>query len=654
MTGGIFSGLKKKTALPAKVDIVAAAHAYAAVFSSEADKSNTYLQNGHLHKAKAIECYKLVLKLDPRNSVAAKELRALGVSDRELASTIGDSKEEERNIELSPADQGLDASSSSSSAREHSKLAAEQEDGSTPKPVKPLPTIADMSSMPYEASPEGGQSPIIPAIPQRPRRVVEGAPQIKRREWRFWIAASIIVVCLVSGGALMLKDAPFEIAQDAYRGVIAKSQDAYRGVVALSEDAYRGVVAKSQDAYRGVVALSEDAYRGVVALSEDAYRGVVAKSEEAYRGVVAKSEDAYRIAEAKSEDAYRSVVGKIHQLTAPENATVEAAARKDAEEKALAEAAARKSVAEKVAPEAAERRIEEESLEAFEERIWAEAAREVAEAVAQAKTQEAGKRQLAEAARVKAEEAARKAAEGMPKSGVEGKEQGGKAVAEAVAQAKAQEAAKRQLAEDARLKAEEAARKAAEGMPKSGVEGKEQGEKAEAALNLSEQDRKSVQTALNSLDYEIPTVTGYFGSRTRAMITAWQKKQRLPETGYLDAPQLVALQEQARLAKAADETKLDVRQQAERAEAGLNLSEQDRKRVQVALNSLGHEIATATGYFGPRTRAMITAWQKAQGLPETGYLTEVQLATLRQQAAPALTKYDQAQTKPKEGNPGTR
>ena len=101
-------------------------------------------------------------------------------------------------------------------------------------------------------------------------------------------------------------------------------------------------------------------------------------------------------------------------------------------------------------------------------------------------------------------------------------------------------------------------------------------------------------------------------------------------------------------AKRADEANLDARQQPEWAEAALNLSEQDRKRVQVALNSLGHEMPTVTGYFGPRTRAMIKAWQKAQGLPETGYLTEAQLAALRQQAAPALTKYDQAQTKPKE------
>ena len=139
-------------------------------------------------------------------------------------------------------------------------------------------------------------------------------------------------------------------------------------------------------------------------------------------------------------------------------------------------------------------------------------------------------------------------------------------MAEAQARAAAQEAAKRQAAEDGRLKAEEAARKAAEGKPKSDAE---------------------------------------------------------------------------------------VRTQAERAEAGLKLSDQDRKRVQVALNSLGHKIPTATGYFGPRTRAMITAWQKTQRLPETGYLTEAQLATLRQQAAAALAKYDQAQRKVKENPRGT-
>ena len=70
-------------------------------------------------------------------------------------------------------------------------------------------------------------------------------------------------------------------------------------------------------------------------------------------------------------------------------------------------------------------------------------------------------------------------------------------MAEAQARAAGQEAAKPQAAEDARLKAEEAARKATEGKPKSDVEVRQQAERAEADLNLSEQDRKRVQVALN-------------------------------------------------------------------------------------------------------------------------------------------------------------
>jgi len=293
-----------------------------------------------------------------------------------------------------------------------------------------------------------------------------------------------------------------------------------------------------------------------------------------------------------AEDAYRSALAEVQRLTGVENVEAEAAARKAAEEKARVEAAARKAVEGKALA------------------VPPKSARE------KALTEAAARRSAEEKASM--EEAARRAAE------------------------------QKLAAEDARLKAEEEARKAAEGKPKSAAELREQAEKAEAALALSVQDREKVQVTLNSLGHEIPTVTGHFGLRTRAMITAWQKKQGLPETGYLDASQLAALREQATPAKRADEAKLDARQQPEWAEAALNLSEQDRKRVQVALNSLGHEMPTVTGYFGPRTRAMIKAWQKAQGLPETGYLTEAQLAALRQQAAPALAKYDQAQTKPKE------
>ena len=161
------------------------------------------------------------------------------------------------------------------------------------------------------------------------------------------------------------------------------------------------------------------------------------------------------------------------------------------------------------------------------------------------------------------------------------------------------------------------------------AQGAASGPKTEAALNLSEEDRKRVQAALTALGHEVPA-TGYFGPITRSMITAWQKSRGLAETGFLDQSQITAL-------FTMEQTKLE----APRAEAALNLSEQDRKRVQAALTALGHEVP-ATGYFGPITRRMITAWQKTQGLETTGYLTDPELAALRLQAAAGPAKQDQA------------
>jgi peptidoglycan hydrolase-like protein with peptidoglycan-binding domain len=217
--------------------------------------------------------------------------------------------------------------------------------------------------------------------------------------------------------------------------------------------------------------------------------------------------------------------------------------------------------------------------------------------------------------------------------------------AEDEAQAAAPVIAKRPAVEDSRLTAEPVEPKAAAQKAKSDADIRNEAQKAEAGLNLGEQDRKKVQASLSALGSQVPA-TGYFGPVTRAAIAAWQNKQGLPETGFLNESQLLALHEQAAPTKRGDQAK-PVAQQPEKVEAALNLSEQDRKKVQVALNSLGHPIPTATGVFGPRTRGMIAAWQKAQGLPETGYLTESQVSTLWQQSAPALARYNQVQQKPK-------
>jgi peptidoglycan hydrolase-like protein with peptidoglycan-binding domain len=294
-------------------------------------------------------------------------------------------------------------------------------------------------------------------------------------------------------------------------------------------------------------------------------------------------------------DAYVRTVAEFQKRTGLENVGWDTTARKAADREGITKETERNATEAKLADEAAARqkKQEDEAHDAAEQRPTTEAVRKAAE----------------DEARVVAPEIAQRPA-----------------------------------AEDSRLMAEPVERKAAAQKSKSDAEIRNEAQRAEAGLNLSEQDRKKVQASLSALGNQVP-VTGYFGPVTRTMIAAWQNKQGLPETGFLNDSQLLALHEQAAPTKRADQAK-PVAQQPEKVEAGLNLSEQDRKKVQVALNSLGHPIPTATGVFGRRTRAMITAWQKAQGLAETGYLTEAQLATLWQQAAPALSKFNQVQRKP--------
>jgi serine/threonine protein kinase len=76
---------------------------------------------------------------------------------------------------------------------------------------------------------------------------------------------------------------------------------------------------------------------------------------------------------------------------------------------------------------------------------------------------------------------------------------------------------------------------------------------------------------------------------------------------------------------------------AEAAEAALKLDAADRQRVQLALTSLGFDTRGSDGAFGPRSREMIAAWQRANQHPATGYLTAAQHRALLRAAkrAPA-------------------
>ena len=84
---------------------------------------------------------------------------------------------------------------------------------------------------------------------------------------------------------------------------------------------------------------------------------------------------------------------------------------------------------------------------------------------------------------------------------------------------------------------------------------------------------------------------------------------------------------------------------AESAETVLRLALPDRQRVQVALTSLGFDTRGSDGAFGPRSREMIGAWQKARNQPVTGFLTGPQQQALLKEAATAIGKYNDEQKK---------
>ncbi len=90
----------------------------------------------------------------------------------------------------------------------------------------------------------------------------------------------------------------------------------------------------------------------------------------------------------------------------------------------------------------------------------------------------------------------------------------------------------------------------------------------EAALNLSRDRRRQIQRHLVLLGYDTKGIDGLFGPATRDAVTRWQKDRELPATGYLIAPQLERLDQEAgrraaQLEKEAAERQEIARQQDE-------------------------------------------------------------------------------------------
>ena len=139
---------------------------------------------------------------------------------------------------------------------------------------------------------------------------------------------------------------------------------------------------------------------------------------------------------------------------------------------------------------------------------------------------------------------------------------------------------------------------------------------------------KVLQTKLGSL----PT-TGYYGSMTRARVTAYQKFVGLPQTGVADPVTQARLWVRGWTGAASGATTQAY------PTLRFGMTSTAVQTLQARLGSL-----PTTGYYGTMTQARVTAYQKFVGLPQTGVADSVTQARLwvrgwSGSAVPATTTY---------------
>ncbi len=117
-----------------------------------------------------------------------------------------------------------------------------------------------------------------------------------------------------------------------------------------------------------------------------------------------------------------------------------------------------------------------------------------------------------------------------------------------------------------------------------------------------------LQAKLGSL----PT-TGYYGTLTRARVTAYQKLAGLPQTGVADPVTQARLWVRGWSGGATTSSTGSTGTAATYPTLAFGTTSTAVRTLQTRLGAL-----PVTGYFGPLTRARVTAYQKYVGLPQTG------------------------------------
>jgi len=329
-------------------------------------------------------------------------------------------------------------------------------------------------------------------------------------------------------------------------------------------------------------------------------------------------------AKARQEAEARQKAAAEAQQKAEAEARQKAAA--EAQQKAEAEAR-QKAAAE--AQQKAETEARQKAAAAAQEKADAEA-RQKAAAAAQQKAEEEARQRAAAEARQKAEADARQKADAEARQ---------KAAAEA--QQKADAEARQKAAAEARQKAEAEARQKAEeeARQKAALEAQQKAE-AEARQKAAAEAKQKAEAEARQKAAAEAQQKAEAEARLKAEAEARQKAEA-------EARQKAAAEAQQKAAEAKQKADAEAAAQklAETTEAALKFTPADRQRIQVALTSLGFDTLGNDGIFGPRSREMISNWQRARNQPTTGYLTAAQQQALLGEAAPAVAKYDEEQKK---------
>jgi serine/threonine protein kinase len=292
--------------------------------------------------------------------------------------------------------------------------------------------------------------------------------------------------------------------------------------------------------------------------------------------------------------------------------------------------------------EAAKAQAERQRAEqAAKQKAEAEASRKAAAEAQQKAAAEARQKAAAEAQQKAAAETQQKAdaaaqqkaaAEAQQKAAAEAQQ---KAAAEAQQKAAAEAQQKADAAAQQKAAAEAQQKAAAEAQQKAAAEAQQKADAAAQQKAAAEAQQKAAAEAQQKAAAE---------AQQKAAAEAQQKADvAAQQKAAAEAQQKAAAEAQQKAA--ADAT---AQKAAEAAETALRLAPADRQRVQVALTSLGFDTHGADGVFGPRSREMITDWQRARNQPATGFLIAAQQQALLSEAAPALAKYDDDQKKAEE------